>query len=177
MLAIIYRWLFFVAIFVVTGCASSPRYEMDDATREHPATKRFIEFAKAAKANESYRPLLPDFYTPKTQKQILELQGWYRVAYTAAYHFLNLGHCDSIRLKKLGLNRAQIDCVGELLVKSFIIPERIEAGHLRVFMRKTNDQWYFERAGYVHIETVFEPSTFVNRGLKFRSDLEPKNKK
>lgn len=162
-------------VILVSSCAVAPPYEMNESTAEHPATQRFIDFANDAAASESYNALLPEYYTPATQKKIAGLKGWYKLSYSSAHQFFRSGSCNRIVLKPKGLNRAQIDCFGEMTISSMIIADRTEESHLRVFMVKKNDAWFIDTAGYIHRQTASTPHTFGRAGIKFSSLLEKTN--
>lgn len=164
-------WITILAF--LTGCVSSSNsYNMDEATRTHPATEKFLAFKTASKTEASYDSLLKDFYTPRTQTQIAKLKGWYKLAYSSAHRFLKDGECQTITLTPKHSSRVQIDCTGPLTVNSFILGSSEETGHLRVFMIRHGEQWYLDKAGYVHTNSTAQTVTYGRFGLRFDSSIE-----
>ena len=164
-------WIAILAF--LTGCVSTANlYNMDEATREHPAIERFLAFKTASKTEANYDSLLKEFYTPQTQTQIAMLKGWYKLAYSSAHRFLKDGECETITLTPKHSSRAQLDCTGPLTVNSIILGSNEETGHLRVFMVRQGEQWYLEKAGYVHTNSTVQPITYGRFGLRFESPIE-----
>jgi len=145
---------------------------LDDNIRTHPATKRFIQFAKASKSATNFEELTAQFYLEQTQAKIKTLKGWYRFTYSAAFDALNKGTCQTIKLKEINHQTVQIDCIGTMIVKSIIYKERTEHMHLRSYMILNNEEWYLDKSGLVQSNTVLQPATFLKKGMKFESPLE-----
>lgn len=159
-------------IALLVSCVNlSNKILMDKETREHAATKKFLAFSANAKTS-TYDELAENYYKPSTQKRIISLKGWYKLAYSSAYHFLKEGHCESLALKQISTNRVQVDCIGKLHVKSLLLPERLEEAHLRVNMIKQDNQWFFDKAGYIHTNSHIQPVTYGRFGIKFKSTIE-----
>lgn len=165
--------LFFTCTTLFACSNFSPKYTMDEDTRDHPATQRFIQFAENVKTAESFEELQSDFYTTTTQRQIAKAIGWRKLVYSAPYQMLKNGTCDTITLIPQGTpNRALIDCMGTILVKSMFIEDRVEAVHLRVIMIQQGGAWFFDKAGYVNANTAHPPVSYSRFGMKFKSELE-----
>lgn len=163
----------FATAAILAGCiTTSSKYEMDDATREHPATQRFLHYIKAVESSDSFESLVEEYYLPATQRRIASAVGWGQLVYSAPYKVLKDGNCSSITLKP-AVNRSQLDCVGSMLVRSMFIGDHEEPVHLRVFLVNLKGQWYLDKAGYVHTNSSSGPVTYGRGGIKFKSALEP----
>ena len=156
---------------LATSCATQPGIKMNDLAQDHPATTRFLAFAESASNGTPAEELIREYYTEKTQAIIAKQIGWYKLAYTSTYQFLKQGECAEIRISKTYGNRIQLDCIGELLVQSVIIDDVVEPAHLQVNMVKQNDQWYFDRAGYLYVDTGVVPNAYNRFGIRFDSEL------
>ena len=156
----------------LSACTSQlPKYSMDDATNNHPATQRFIAFSEQAKTAETYGEMLTTFYTPATQQHIAKQLGWRKFLYSAAYRALKSGNCESIQLKPLG-GRVQIDCSGSMIVSSMFVADQQQSLHLRVYMVQQKGQWFMDKSGYVATNLATLPATFNKAGMKFKSKFE-----
>lgn len=166
----------FIAIIAITGlvgCATTeaPKFGMDDATSNHPATQRFIDFSAQAKTAESFTDLLELFYTKQTQKKMQTLLGWQSFVYSAPYRALKDGHCDTVRLAPAG-NRVQLDCLGTMIVPSMFLGDQEHRMHLRVFMLEERGRWYLDKSGYVSTSLQEASGSYNRAGLKFKADIE-----
>jgi len=172
MLSIHHIQTLLLTALLFVGCSSQlDKPTMDDATRVHPATQRFISFAYKAKTVERYDELVSEFYIPQTQQRIEKLFGWPLFVYSSPFRALKNGHCDSIELTPLE-NRVQIDCLGIMTVQSMILDDHDEPMHLRVYMLQHKGKWYFDRSGYVYADSDSIPVTYGRAGIKFKSTLE-----
>lgn len=161
------------SLLFLSACATVPEQaKMNEETRAHPATKRFFEYSAASKEAESFKAMLPEFYTAITQKRIASLKGWYKLSYSSAYQFLKQGECNRIEKKQISSRRVQLDCIGPLVVGSVILPDRTESAHLRAFLELRGDQWFFDKAGYAHVNSLTQPPSFSRYGMRFSSDME-----
>ena len=160
------------SLLFLGACATTPQPKMNEETRTHPATNRFFEYSAASKEADNFKAMLPEFYTAIAQKRIASLKGWYKLSYSSAYQFLKQGECNRIEKKQISSKRVQLDCIGPLVVGSVILPDRTESAHLRVFLDLRNDQWFFDKAGYVHVNSLTQPSSFSRYGMQFSSEIE-----
>lgn len=166
-------------VLVMSGCAtigltgaSQKQSIMDEATREHPATQAFLEFMADAEQTNNYELMLDKHYTAATKTRILATKGWYRLAYSSAFQFVKEGQCRSITLDVIHTRKAKINCMGEMMARSIYIGDNLEPAHLQVDLVKVKDQWYLERAGYIHLQTNVSPVGFKRAGLTFASPLD-----
>ena len=166
----------FIAIIAttgLTGCATNeaPTFAMDDATGNHPATQRFIDFSAQAKTAKNFTDLLELFYTKQTQKKMQTLLGWQSFVYSAPFKALKNGRCETIRLKPAGLH-VQLDCLGTMIVPSMFLGDQEHRMHLRVFMIEEQGRWYLDKSGYVSTSLNEASSGYNRAGLKFKADIE-----
>ena len=177
------NWLtrFMIAVGLLSflaGCATTGEQQsiMDKATREHPATQAFLDFAAAAEQTDDYVQMLDDHYTAATKERILKTKGWYWLAYSSVFQFVKEGECLSIKTTIVHSRKAKIDCMGNMIARSIYIGDNLEPAHLHVNLVQEGGRWFLDRAGYIHLQTNVSPIGFKRGGLIFESPLEEPEK-
>jgi len=157
------------------SCVHVPNYTMDDATKQHPATAVFLNYAKDVKRAANFEALATQYFTKRDQEAYNNAMGWQRFGYSASYKALTNGHCQTIKLFIASLKRARIDCGGTIKVESYYIDASIEKMHLRVYLVSKivegQERWYIERSGYRQTQEDGTGKATTGIGLKFKADF------
>jgi hypothetical protein len=158
-----------VCLFCLYSCTVFDERFQNNGDFEHPAVGIFLDYERMVAKTESFDEV-SEYFSKADKKIIGRAQGWGRLVYSASDQALRNGSCSEIFLSDVAAASVLLHCKGPYTFKSPFGLVSEETMHLRVYIKKYQDEWYISRAGLTHSMPTLPGREMIPRsiGLKFK---------